>query len=170
MEIKINVPSRTIVPDVSTPARCMDEVKSAPHSSLPTAEMSEVRMSNPAAESSRGVGGGPAGFRGELAYVDEHRLELVVVDADGSSELALERPSLEEVIGNFAAVVDDREGLEGDDLGRFVDGRAVEASLALRTVGGWRDNVRFNAPTSHRGRRRAGVGGDSRRTLPASAP
>ena len=74
------------------------------------------------------------------------------------------------MIGYLAAVVDDREGLEGDDLGRFVDGCAVEASLALRTVGGWWDNVRFNAPTSHRGRRRAGVGGDSRRTLPASAP
>ena len=39
------------------------------------------------------------------------------------------------MIGDFAAVVDDREGLEGDDLGRFVDGGAVEASLALRTVG-----------------------------------
>ena len=41
--------SRTTVLDASTPALRMDDVKSAPHSSLPTAEMSEVRMSKPAA-------------------------------------------------------------------------------------------------------------------------
>jgi len=113
----------------------MDEVKSAPPLVFADGGDEWGSYVEPGGESSRGVGGGPAGFRGELAYVDEHRLELVVVDADGSSELALERPSLEEVIGYFAAVVDDREGLEGDDLGRFVDGSAVEASLALRTVG-----------------------------------